>query len=54
MTQTPVIRTQGLTKTFTRHKQTVEAVRGLDLTVEDGELVAFGPNGAGKSTTSRC
>jgi ABC-2 type transport system ATP-binding protein len=52
MSQTPVIRTQQLTKTFTRHGQTVEAVRGLDLTVADGELVAFlGPNGAGKSTT---
>ncbi|MEO9324110.1 ABC transporter ATP-binding protein [Nocardioides sp. C4-1] len=54
MTQTPVIRTQGLTKTFTRHKAEVHAVRGLDLTVADGELVAFlGPNGAGKSTTLR-
>ena len=55
MTHTqPVIRTAGLTKTFTRHKQTVEAVRGLDLEVHDGELVAFlGPNGAGKSTTLR-
>ncbi len=55
MTNThPVIRTAGLTKTFTRHKQTVEAVRGLDLEVHDGELVAFlGPNGAGKSTTLR-
>ncbi len=50
----PVIRTQGLTRHFTRHKQTVEAVRGLDLEVADGELVAFlGPNGAGKSTTLR-
>jgi len=54
MTQQPVIRTRDLTKTFTRHKQTVDAVRGLDLEVADGELVAFlGPNGAGKSTTLR-
>jgi ABC-2 type transport system ATP-binding protein len=50
----PVIRTQGLTRHFTRHKTTVEAVRGLDLEIGDGELVAFlGPNGAGKSTTLR-
>jgi ABC-2 type transport system ATP-binding protein len=50
----PVIRTDGLTKHFTRHKKTVEAVRGLDLEVGQGELVAFlGPNGAGKSTTLR-
>ena len=53
-TSTPVIRTSGLTRHFTRHKQTVEAVRGLDLEVAQGELVAFlGPNGAGKSTTLR-
>jgi ABC-2 type transport system ATP-binding protein len=52
--QDPVIRTRSLTRTFTRHKQTVEAVRGLDLEVGQGELVAFlGPNGAGKSTTLR-
>jgi ABC-2 type transport system ATP-binding protein len=50
----PVIRTEGLTRHFTRHKKTVEAVRGLDLEVRAGELVAFlGPNGAGKSTTLR-
>jgi ABC-2 type transport system ATP-binding protein len=53
-TETPMIRTRGLTKHFTRHKKTIEAVRGLDLDVHRGELVAFlGPNGAGKSTTLR-
>lgn len=50
----PVIRTAGLTRHYTRGKQTIEAVRGLDLEIGAGELVAFlGPNGAGKSTTLR-
>lgn len=51
---TAMIRTEGLTRHFTVKKETVEAVRGLDLTVDEGELVAMlGPNGAGKSTTLR-
>ncbi|MDF1605070.1 ATP-binding cassette domain-containing protein [Nocardioides sp. YIM 152315] len=54
MTTPPMIRTRGLTRSFTRQKHTIEAVRGLDLEVAAGELVAFlGPNGAGKSTTLR-
>ncbi|MBM9465355.1 ABC transporter ATP-binding protein [Aeromicrobium sp. YIM 150415] len=49
-----MVQARGLTKTFTRKKETVEAVKGIDLEVGDGELVAFlGPNGAGKSTTLR-
>jgi len=37
---------------FRRKYRTVEAVRGIDLRVEQGEFVAFlGPNGAGKTTT---
>jgi ABC-2 type transport system ATP-binding protein len=37
---------------FRRQYRTVQAVRAIDLRVEEGEFVAFlGPNGAGKTTT---
>jgi ABC-2 type transport system ATP-binding protein len=49
-----MIEARGLTRTFTVKHETVEAVRGIDLDVREGEMVAvLGPNGAGKSTTLR-
>ena len=49
---TPAVEAEGLVKHFTSRSGTVEAVRGVDLRVEAGEVFGFlGPNGAGKSTT---
>src|ERR1700757_5102602 len=49
-----IIEARGLARTFKSRKRTVEAVRGVDLTVGEGEIVGFlGPNGAGKTTTLR-
>jgi len=49
-----VIHTRGLARDYREKKEIVTAVKGIDIDVEPGELVAFlGPNGAGKSTTLR-
>jgi len=51
-----MIETKGLRKSFKGRGKTgtVEAVRGVDLSVSDGEIFGFlGPNGAGKTTMLR-
>ncbi|MHB1864805.1 MAG: ATP-binding cassette domain-containing protein [Candidatus Saccharimonadales bacterium] len=49
-----VIDVKGLRKTFTAKGKPVEAVKGVDLHVESGQIFGFlGPNGAGKTTTLR-
>jgi ABC-2 type transport system ATP-binding protein len=48
----PAVEAQALVKTYGGRSGTVEAVRGVDLRVDAGEVFGFlGPNGAGKSTT---
>lgn len=54
MSDEPMIRADGLSRTFETRKGRIEAVRSVSFEVATGELVALlGPNGAGKSTTLR-
>jgi ABC-2 type transport system ATP-binding protein len=49
-----LITTTGLARSFRTKRGPVQAVRGIDLTVREGEILGFlGPNGAGKTTTLR-
>jgi ABC-2 type transport system ATP-binding protein len=47
-----MIEAHGLKRTYKARGKDIEAVRGIDLKVNKGEIVGFlGPNGAGKTTT---
>jgi alpha-D-ribose 1-methylphosphonate 5-triphosphate synthase subunit PhnL len=54
---TPMLRTEGLSKSFTLHLQngaTIPVLRDIDLTIAAGECVVLsGPSGTGKSTLMR-
>src|SRR5215210_1793453 len=53
-TGAPAVQAEALVKHYRTRTGVVEAVRGVDLRVEAGEVFGFlGPNGAGKSTTVR-
>jgi ABC-2 type transport system ATP-binding protein len=50
----PIVRARGLAKSFRLPTGLVEAVRGVDIDIDEAEIAGFlGPNGAGKTTTQR-
>jgi len=49
--ETPLIRTEGLGRSYRMGREMVAALRGVDLTIHRGEYAAItGPSGSGKST----
>ena len=47
----PLVEIRGLTKAYTRGKQVIEVLHGIDLDIVEGDFIALmGPSGSGKTT----
>ncbi|MFA4837647.1 MAG: ATP-binding cassette domain-containing protein, partial [Dehalococcoidia bacterium] len=50
-----IVQVQGLHKTYDTGQVKVHALRGVDLEIRDGEMMAImGPSGCGKTTLLNC
>jgi lipoprotein-releasing system ATP-binding protein len=53
--QAPLVVANNVKKSFRHMGRTLEVLRGVDLSIEEGEIVGIvGPSGAGKSTLLHC
>jgi putative ABC transport system ATP-binding protein len=51
----PIVRAEGVVRTYVTGTDEVTALRGIDFTVQRGEMVAvMGPSGCGKTTLLNC
>jgi lipoprotein-releasing system ATP-binding protein len=51
----PLVTAKGVHKSFQHMGRTLEVLRGIDLVIDEGEVMALvGPSGAGKSTFLHC